>query len=786
MKFYYPLINLSTHYCAFLFNPSMAHRWMKRCLIIILLLNASVCFGFKGKVTDENKEAIIAATISVYSEDSVLQANGITDTEGIYSFQNIRFPAILVFRHLLYEELSVRLAEEPTDTLITVLKEKNNMLDEVTVNAELVKHYENRSSYKMLQKDMANYSSFTQAMNVIPHMNVTSKGAISYKGDSNIVLLLNGAATTYEELQALSKEDISKVDIYENPPAQYALNGASCVLNVITKQNMTGGNIALYALDAFKPIYGNNNVSVFYNRGNSRLSFMYNNAITRYEKYRTDETLSYTFDDISYSKVKEGKNSPTHRDNNTFNLGFMNGISEKYQFNINLSASVYKENKDLQQDITYNDGTVCEGTRNSYNKYNKYAANLYFTRTWKNGSSLLFDMTGTLFDTRYRSIYTEQAGGEDIFNSRSAYTTDKQSLLSTLQYNFKSSLGTFTLGMNDSYQNSKQEDILYDSTNKLTQNTLYGYLQLTGGFGKWSYQAIAAAKYLKIDNDREEIYNRVKPAPSVSLSYRPTQESYFSLQYTYSTYEPSVSLLSETEQWLDNYYVYHGNGNLKPYSAHRLTLSSSVSGKHYALSALLLYQYSPNEIVNSFAYTDNYILQSYENLDHKTELGGQVSMGLYPFSDKAFKISVVGIYMHYRGKEKGGSSWNGRRYQFMAYASYTKEKWEAGIYYQYPGQTVVGQLEMPRAEVLCLDAAYKPIKNLSIGFEWNQPFFHAFKEGEKTTDGCIVQSQIENSIHDYKNMVQFKLSYNFSFGRQWKGGTQKKKNEDNDSGILIK
>ena len=261
MKFYYPLINLSMHYCAFLSNPSMAHRWMKRCLIIILLLNASVCFGFKGKVTHENKEAIISATISVYSEDSVLQANGITDTEGIYSFQNIRFPAILVFRHLLYEEKSVRLTEEPTDTLITVLKEKNNMLGEVTVNAELVKHYENRSSYKMLQKDMTNYSSFTQAMNVIPHMNVTSKGAISYKGDSNIVLLLNGAATTYEELQALSKEDISKVDIYENPPAQYALNGASCVLNVITKQNMTGGNIALYALDAFKPIYGNNNVS---------------------------------------------------------------------------------------------------------------------------------------------------------------------------------------------------------------------------------------------------------------------------------------------------------------------------------------------------------------------------------------------------------------------------------------------------------------------------------------------------------------------------------------------
>ena len=93
---------------------------------------------------------------------------------------------------------------------------------------------------------------------------------------------------------------------------------------------------------------------------------------------------------------------------------------------------------------------------------------------------------------------------------------------------------------------------------------------------------------------------------------------------------------------------------------------------------------------------------------------------------------------------------------------------------------------MPRAEYLCLDFSYKPIENLSMGIEWNQPFFHAFKEGEKTTGRAILQSNIENLIHDYKNMVQFKLSYNLSFGRQWKGGTQKKRNEDNDSGVLVK
>ena len=758
---------------------------MKTTLFLTLLLHSTISFAFKGKVTDMNNEPIIAATISVYTKDSVMQTNTITDTLGIYHLSNIQYPAKLVFRHLLYNDKTILLTEEPKEMYHTILEEKSNILNEITVNAELVKHYGSHTSYKMLQKDMANYSSFVQSMNIIPHMNITTQGAISYKGNPNIVLLLNGVATTYEELQSLSKEDISKVDIYENPPAQYALNGASCVLNVITQKDITGGNIALYALDSFHPINGENTLSAFYNQKNSRFSFIYNNEIKRYREYRTDESLSYIHNGTEYNKIKKGEKSPLNRDNNTFNLGFMNGILDNYQFNINLSASIYKEDKNLIQSIIYNDGTTCEGTRDSYNKYNKYSANLYFSKTWKNGKNLLFDVTGTKFDTQYRSLYSEQASDFNIFKSQSSYNTDKYSLLSTLQYQFKNSWGTFTIGMNDSYQNSQQKD-MYDLKTKLTQNTLYGYTQLFGSLWKLNYQAIIAMKYLNVNKNRENIYNRIVPSPTLSIWHQSQDGSFIQFQYNYITIEPSVSLLSETEQWLDNYYVYRGNGNLKPYSMHQFSLSTSVTNKHYDLAAILLYKYAPEEFTNNFTYTDTYILQSYENLKYKKEFGGQLSINLYPLSNKSLKFSTTGIYIHYHGKEKTGNTWNGYRYQLMLSANYTASKWEIGAFYQYPGQVVIGQLEMPRAEVLSLNASYKPVKNLEIGIEWNQPFFHAFKEGEKTTEKAILQSNIENSIHDYKNMIQFKLSYNFSFGRQWKGGTQKKRNEDNDSGVLIK
>ena len=758
---------------------------MKNLLFIVLLFKASICLGFKGRVIGENREAIIGATVSVYTKDSVLQANCITDTSGVYNLSNIQFPAIIVFRHLIYNEKWIDINEEPKDFVITVLKEKNNILNEITINAELIKHYETHTSYRMLQKDMANYSSFVQAMNIIPHVNITTQGTVYYKGDSNVILLLNGVATTHEELQALSKEDISQVDIYENPPAKYALNGASYALNIITKQKITGGNIALYALDSFHPINGSNNISMFYNDGNNRFSIAYNNSIKRYKKYRVDEVLSYRFNDIEYNKKKTGKDSPFNKDNNTFNLGFMNGVSNKYLFNINLSASIHEEKKNLLQDIEYDDGSLYDGRRDSYNKYNKYAANLHFSKRWKNKKNLLIDITGTMFDTQFRSYYKEQFAGQDIFNSSSAYTTDKQSLLSTFEYQFRHFGGTFNIGLNDTYSNNKQEEI-YKQTIKLSKNTLYGYIQFTKQHGKLQYQLITAAKYLKARKNGTEVYNQIKPTPLFSISYRPKDGSFYQAQYRCMTSEPSISLLSETEQWLDNYYVYRGNRNLKPYSAHLFTLSSSFANKFCDFSALLLYKYAPDEIVNNFIYTKNYLLQSYDNLKYKTEYGGQVSMSLYPLETKTFKISAIGIYMRYHGKERAGSLWNGYRYQLMLSTSYTAKEWEVGIYYQYPGQVVEGQLEMPRTEFLSFNASYKPIENLNIGFEWIQPFFHAFKEGEETTEGAILYSKVDNSIYDYINMVQLKLSYNFSFGRQWTGGTQRKRNEDSDSGVLIK
>lgn len=740
---------------------------------------------YKGRILDAKANPIIGATAFVYRKDSTIQLMAVTDTLGYYHLDVAHYPIIVKIQSLGYKPQDVLINEEPDNVVETVLEDDQYLLNEVVVTPEMMQHYDSHTTYRIPQKEMANYTNFAQALNVVPFMTVTSSGSMSYKGNSDIVILLNGVQTTWVEIQALDKGDVSKVDVYENPPAQYALAGASSVINIITKRNVTGGNLSLNLRDAFHPVYGNNSFAAFYNYGQSRFNLLINNSMAHYKKVQTDEMLHYTFEGKDYFKQKKGYDSPQSRDNTSFALGYMTSRPDNYQFNANLSTTIYKQKQKKGQFISYAETEPLKGERNLYNKYNKYALNLYFNKMWSKGKSLLTDITGTLYDTRFRSDYAERASLQEIlFESHSAYITKRQSLLSTIQYTTPSPWGQWTLGARDTYQSAKQSEENGDFSQK--QHTLYGYAQLYGKKNIFYYQLIIAAKYLNIQERDVTAWNKWYPAPSTIFWLRPKKNITLQLSYRYIANVPAVSLMSETEQWLDNLYVYKGNSTLKPYCTHHIDLAGSISTRHLNFSFQGLYNYSPDAIVNHFETTPRYILQTYTNLRVKKEIGGQVVIDYFPLNDKSLKIGAVGIYIHHHGEEKDGATWNGYRYQMMGYVSFALPKWDFEVYYQYPGQTLDGQLVTPRAEMLRLDVAYKPMPNMSIGLQWNQPFMKGFTEGEHTTETCLIQSTSSINIRDYANMICLKFSYNFSFGKQKKHSMQRVKNEDNDSGLLIK
>lgn len=758
---------------------------MRIVLIFLFLLNAIPLLAFEGKVVNSQGKAIAGASVLVLRPDSSIATYAKSDSLGIYHIEIPVYPAHLEIRSIGFKTAEFVLASEPDKRLQTILEENVKNLSEVIVTPEMMQRYDTHNSYHISQKDMERYSTFSQAMNVIPFLNVTADGAITYRGNSDIVVLLNGVQATSAEIKALAKDDVLKIDIYEDPPAQYALAGASTVINIITRQHLTGGNVAFDLNDSFYPIKAVNNISAFFNTGISRFSLLLNNEANHYKHVRADENLHYELNGLEYTKTKAGKNSPYDLDNNAVSLGFMTHKLDSWQLNANLTASIYKHDKVLLQTVTYSDKKEASDVRNDlYNRYNKQALNLYFFKTEKGNRQWLIDATGTLYNTRYASSYNETYQGNSTFSSESAYKFYRRSLLSTMQYTMPGLLGAWTFGTRNAYQYGKQIQSVSNLVQK--ENTLHLYAQLYGHKAKFYYQLIAATKYLHIWQDGRTIWSKWYPSPSATLWYIPSEILTIETGYTFTADVPSVALLSETEQWLDNHYVYKGNANLRPYKNHQVWLTGSLTTGHFNASLLGLIQYSPNAIINYFERKDKYILQSYGNQRFTYDAGGQLILDYFPLKNKSLKFHTVGIYLHYHGKGQDNTSWDGYRYQFMVSASYSINKWFFETYYQYPGQTMQGQLITPRAEAITIDVAFKPIPDMTIGLQWNQPFMNGFKEGERTTSGAIIQSNMMTNFSDFRNMICLKFIYNLSFGRHTKVPVQSVKNIDEDPGLLVK
>ena len=149
----------------------------------------------------------------------------------------------------------------------------------------------------------------------------------------------------------------------------------------------------------------------------------------------------------------------------------------------------------------------------------KNALNLYFQKIWNGGKSFLVDVTGTLYDTEFKSDYKEWHSEDETISSFSSYDTKRQSLLSTIQYSMPSKMGNWTVGIRNSYQLAKQNDNNGEILQK--QNMMHGYAQLYGKKGMLSYQFILAAKYLNLKKQNNTIWSKWYPMPSAKFWLRP-------------------------------------------------------------------------------------------------------------------------------------------------------------------------------------------------------------------------------------------------------------------------
>jgi len=88
----------------------------------------------------------------------------------------------------------------------------------------------------------------TDVLQAIPSVEVDSEGVVSLRGDTNVLILVNGRPMAQLSgplagvgLQQIPAQDVERIELITEPPAEFKAQGASGVINIITRKSHRAG-----------------------------------------------------------------------------------------------------------------------------------------------------------------------------------------------------------------------------------------------------------------------------------------------------------------------------------------------------------------------------------------------------------------------------------------------------------------------------------------------------------------------------------------------------------------
>jgi hypothetical protein len=329
------------------------------------------------------------------------------------------------------------------------------------------------------------------------------------------------------------------------------------------------------------------------------------------------------------------------------------------------------------------------------------------------------------------------------------------------------------------------QDVLTENTEKLSSQTkeLYGYTQLVGRISNFSYSASVGINYSGFDSyELSKEYSFTYFRPDIALYYT-KGDSEFSLSLQINTYNPKLSELSNIPVMQDVFFSYSGNPELKPYNKYFSAFSYEYSLSKFYLWANIFFDYAKKPILPCFNVQQQYILQTYANLDHSKEYGLSVFTQWFPFESKWMRLRLSGTVFK-TINENSNVVWSQIGYRIIPSCIMKYKKWGLSLFYQSYTETLRGQLLKNEPSFTSVELNYKPINSMSLILGIRNPFYLDRKYETKTQDISFLSRYSSETIRDNSNLIYLQFVYTLSFGKQIKNYEKKLQNQDTDSGIF--
>jgi len=565
-----------------------------------------------GSVKDSKNNALQFINIILYKIDTAQTPKGtVSDDNGFYQLKNIESGKYrLEVSSLGFETQKIAPFDLNTNKTFNItLKEQSTSLDEVVIKSTrpIIKQTAEKLVVDLANSEMIN-TNLQDVMRKVPGVLVTNNG-ISIAGKGGVTILINGKTTEYMDVDTLLRDfpadNIAKIEVIEQPGAEYQASGSGAIINIILKKNVrlgTHGSTNAWVGEDEGVEYGTGfSIASYKNKLNWQTSVNYSRPT-----FREDLFLVRTVGNETYDQATREPYDPENftiagnidyylTENQSIGIGSRlnsrkstrTARSETIISNSNITNTLFSENYFDRDRITFN--------VNPYYEYktatDKLVLDFNYVDFTNNNNNTLYDVIGSTINFTDRRYI--QKGTYTIKTYRLDYTK-------TFSDNFKISAGSRFADVNTDNDlealienGANFSKINAESSRFVIDETIFAlYSKINAKLGKWSFSGgmrfedsntDGTSTFLKEGNLTTEIQKRPiqKIFPSASVSRKLTDVLGASVSYSYRIQRPSYNSLNAFATFLDPFSASEGNPSLTPSFTNNYQFNLTYEGQPF-------------------------------------------------------------------------------------------------------------------------------------------------------------------------------------------------------------
>lgn len=762
--------------------------------ILPLLSMQAQKLSVKGRVTDAQKEAIIAANISLWTMDSTLVSGVTSDAQGKFALTKVNsgnYRLSISFIGYRSEILLLNLSKN-LDLGDVILEEDAVGLDEVTISASSVLQRVDRQIILPTESQLKrSFGAYDLLDNMgIARLQVDKlSNSMSISGGGEVQTRINGIKATDKELAAVRAKDILRVEFIEDPGKQYGEEELGAVVNIILRRRETGGMVNFQLSDSPHTLWGENFVAAKFNYKNSEWGIDYFNKNSKYHN-RLVSHESFHLGNETIDRIKEGveSESPSLGIINNLNLTYNLTKPDQYVFNAIFRNSLYNVPYNKQLTRMWAEGSTESifSYVNTHTSSYSPALDLYFQHFLPGQQSIQLNLTGTLIHSKnnrdYKEYKDENAPLTDIL---SLIRGDKRSVIGEAIY--EKSFETIKLSGGARHYQMRTENEYKGSnpiTSEMDQAQTSAFFEVQGKIKDFSYAGSVGMTraWFKEGNEDHTYYTFT---PTVRLSYNLKKAGFLRYRFNISPAIPSLGSLTDVEQALDTIQIVRGNPLLKTYQQFTNSLSYNFTKKKLNVNLSLRHQYYENPIMESvFVENGKLILKdenqkSYQNFNAELMVGAN-GMDLWGLKDFLTINASVGCARTLSEGLDYSHKYNDFYYNLMVELQY--RNFSLAGQYRKVQNYLFGETIVKGENQTVIMGTYTK-KNFQAGIGMFFPFTNNYKTGKERISQ-IAPFRSETFVKEAGQMLVLRIGYTFEFGRKHKAGNKGLDNSDTESGII--